>query len=111
MRITNAWPEVLARASGLLVQAAIPVFLLLLGLELARVNIQALAKPAVFVALGRLVFGPGFQQRAHHPREPGDREKRSERGECLHPDHPVSAPARSLGHGPAHLLFFLARLG
>ena len=56
MRITNAWPEVLARASGLLAQAAIPVFLLLLGLELALVNIQALAKPAIFVALGRLVF-------------------------------------------------------
>ncbi|MGB9757319.1 MAG: AEC family transporter [Candidatus Bipolaricaulaceae bacterium] len=56
MRITNAWPEVLARASGLLAQAAIPVFLLLLGLELASVDFQALAKPAVLVAFGRLTL-------------------------------------------------------
>lgn len=56
MRITNAWPEVLARASGLLSQAAIPVFLLLLGLELASVDFHALAKPAVLVALGRLTL-------------------------------------------------------
>lgn len=56
IRITNSWPEGLARASGLLSQAAIPIFLLLLGLELASVDIHALAKPAVLVALGRLAF-------------------------------------------------------
>lgn len=56
MRITGAWPEVLGRVSGLLSQAAIPVFLLLLGLELATVSLREVAKPGVFLALGRLVF-------------------------------------------------------
>ncbi len=56
MRFTGAWPEVLSRASGLLAQAAIPLFLLLLGLELAAVEFQGVAKPAVLIALARLVF-------------------------------------------------------
>ncbi len=56
VRVGLGWPTVLARASGLLSQAAIPIFLLLLGLELAAVNPRAVAKPAVFIALGRLVL-------------------------------------------------------
>ncbi len=56
MRFTGAWPEVLSRASGLLAQAAIPLFLVLLGLELAAVDFQGVAKPAVLIALARLVF-------------------------------------------------------
>ncbi|MEN3011121.1 MAG: AEC family transporter [Candidatus Bipolaricaulaceae bacterium] len=54
MRTFNAWPPLLARASGLLVQAAIPVFLLLLGLELAAARLSPLAKPALLLALARL---------------------------------------------------------
>lgn len=54
VRISRAWPEALARASSLLSQAAIPVFLLLLGLELASADLKAVAKPAVLVALARL---------------------------------------------------------
>lgn len=54
VRAAQAWPTVLARASGLLAEAAIPVFLLLLGLELASVNLQAVGRPGVYLALTRL---------------------------------------------------------
>ncbi len=56
LRLTDGWPETLSRATGLLSQAAIPVFLLLLGLELATVEWRRLAKPAVLVAIARLVL-------------------------------------------------------
>ncbi|MBC7222506.1 AEC family transporter [Candidatus Bipolaricaulota bacterium] len=56
MRFTGAWPAALGRASALLAQAAIPLFLLLLGLELAAVDFHGVAKPAVLLALARLVF-------------------------------------------------------
>lgn len=56
VRWTQAWPTVLARASALLSQAAIPLFLLLLGVELARANLRALAKSAGIVALARLLL-------------------------------------------------------
>ncbi len=56
VRLTQAWPTVLARASELLSQAAIPVFLVLLGLELAEANFRAVAKSAGIVALARLIL-------------------------------------------------------
>jgi predicted permease len=56
MRLTGAWPELMARASSLLAQGAIPVFLLLLGFQLAEVHFGAVAKPAVLLALSRMIF-------------------------------------------------------
>lgn len=60
MHISGAWPEILARATTLLSQAAIPVFLLLLGLELAAVKLRGLARPALWVALARLILATGL---------------------------------------------------
>lgn len=57
MRATGAWPEALARASSLLAQGAIPVFLILLGLELANVGIKRGMGPSVLVAAARLILG------------------------------------------------------
>jgi len=57
VRFTGAWPEVLARASGLLAQGAIPIFLLLLGLELAQIDLGEVAKPALILAVIRLALG------------------------------------------------------
>lgn len=57
VRLTGAWPEILARASGLLAQGAIPVFLLLLGLELAQIDLGGAAKPAWILAISRLTLG------------------------------------------------------
>lgn len=57
MRVTQAWPGILAQATQLLFQAAIPVFLLLLGLELAAVDFKALARPALILAVARLILG------------------------------------------------------
>lgn len=55
-KLTHTWPEVLARASALLSQAAIPIFLLVLGLELSHTNMRNLARPAVLTALLRLTL-------------------------------------------------------
>ncbi len=56
VRLTQAWPTVLARATGLLSQAAVPLFLLLLGVELAGANVRMLARAAGTVALARLLL-------------------------------------------------------
>lgn len=50
-------PEVVARASGLLAQGAIPLFLLLLGLELAQVREVRELRPALLLAALRLGVG------------------------------------------------------
>lgn len=50
-------PEALSRATELLASGAIPLFLLLLGLELARVRMEQLAGPAIGLAVFRLVAG------------------------------------------------------
>ncbi len=57
VRTLGTWPPLLARASSLLAQGAIPFFLLLLGIELARIRPGKVAKPAVVLALARLVGG------------------------------------------------------
>ncbi len=53
----TGFPEVFSRATGLLAGGAIPLFLLLLGLELAHVRVTQVAKPAVGLALLRLLAG------------------------------------------------------
>lgn len=60
MHVSGAWPGILARATALLSQAAIPVFLLLLGLELAAVDLRGVAQPALWVALARLGLATGL---------------------------------------------------
>ncbi|MCS7239671.1 MAG: AEC family transporter [Candidatus Bipolaricaulota bacterium] len=55
-KVTHVWPAVLARASALLSQAAIPIFLLVLGLELSCTNMRNLARPAVLAAWLRLIL-------------------------------------------------------
>ncbi|MCX7750415.1 MAG: AEC family transporter [Candidatus Bipolaricaulota bacterium] len=50
-------PEVVARATTLLAQGAFPLFLLLLGLELAQVREVRLLRPALVLALVRLGAG------------------------------------------------------
>ncbi|MFN3346482.1 MAG: AEC family transporter [Candidatus Bipolaricaulaceae bacterium] len=56
VRLAHAWPTALARASALLSQATIPLFLLLLGVELAGANFRTLARSAGIVALARLLW-------------------------------------------------------
>jgi len=57
VRGLNVWPPLLARATGLLAQGAIPLFLLLLGIELAWIQPQKVAKPAAVLAGARLLGG------------------------------------------------------
>ena len=53
----TGYPALLARATGLLAAGAIPLFLLVLGLELASVRIAHVAAPAVGLAVLRLGAG------------------------------------------------------
>ena len=53
----TGFPEVFSRATGLLAGGAIPLFLLLLGLELAHVRLKQVARPALGLALVRLIAG------------------------------------------------------
>lgn len=54
------FPDALAGATGLLADGAIPLFLLLLGLELAQVRLAQVAQPALGVSLIRLIAGGGL---------------------------------------------------
>lgn len=54
------FPEVLAGATGLLARGAIPLLLLLLGLELSQVRATEVARPGVGLALLRLGAGAGL---------------------------------------------------
>lgn len=56
-RLAGDLPSILARASGLLAQGAIPLFLILLGIELAHIRPSRVAKPAVILATLRLLGG------------------------------------------------------
>lgn len=54
------FPEALSAATGLLAGGAIPLFLLLLGLELAQVRLAQVARPALGLALVRLLASGGL---------------------------------------------------
>jgi len=54
------FPDVLSRATGLLANGAIPLFLLLLGVELAQIRVGRVVKPALGLSLVRLVGGAGL---------------------------------------------------